>query len=83
MSDDSPRPELVVAIDFGMTCKIIWNLKLSFLTRTLIGTGVAFCNVATGEETVRWIQKWPGKAGAVENKVSHHINGQWAPMCLL
>lgn len=48
----------------------------------LIGTGVAYCNVATGEETVRWIQKWPGKANAVENKVSdqgsntsHDING--------
>ncbi|CAG8958336.1 hypothetical protein HYFRA_00000693 [Hymenoscyphus fraxineus] len=47
-----PRPDLVIAIDFGMTC-----------------TGVAFCNVATGEETVRWLQKWPGRANAVENKV--------------
>ncbi|KAG9239683.1 hypothetical protein BJ875DRAFT_538458 [Amylocarpus encephaloides] len=52
MSDDGPRPDLVIAIDFGMTC-----------------TGVAFCNVSTGEETVRWLQKWPGRANAVENKV--------------
>ncbi|KAH8678627.1 hypothetical protein BGZ60DRAFT_555189 [Tricladium varicosporioides] len=52
MSSDRPRPDLVIAIDFGMTC-----------------TGVAFCNVATGEETVRWLQKWPGRANAVENKV--------------
>jgi hypothetical protein len=36
-----------------------------------IGTGVAFCNVATGEETVRWLQKWPGRSNAVENKVSY------------
>jgi hypothetical protein len=25
--------------------------------------------VATGEETVRWLQKWPGRSNAVENKV--------------
>lgn len=47
-----PRPELVIAIDFGMTC-----------------TGVAFANISTGEETVRWLQKWPGRSNAVENKV--------------
>jgi hypothetical protein len=35
-----------------------------------LGTGVAYCNVSTGEETVRWIQKWPGRSNAVENKVS-------------
>ncbi|EPE28769.1 Actin-like ATPase [Glarea lozoyensis ATCC 20868] len=33
------------------------------------GTDVAFCNISTGEETVRWLQKWPGRANAVENKV--------------
>lgn len=48
----NPRPELVIAIDFGMTC-----------------TGVAFANISTGEETVRWLQKWPGRSNAVENKV--------------
>lgn len=48
----TPRPELVIAIDFGMTC-----------------TGVAFANISTGEETVRWLQKWPGRSNAVENKV--------------
>lgn len=52
MSDNVSRPELVIAIDFGMTC-----------------TGVAFCNIATGEENVRWLQKWPGRSSAVENKV--------------
>ncbi|KAG9236973.1 hypothetical protein BJ875DRAFT_190386 [Amylocarpus encephaloides] len=49
---DAFRPDLVIAIDFGMTC-----------------TGVAFCNISTGEETVRWLQKWPGRSNAVENKV--------------
>ncbi|CAG8976953.1 hypothetical protein HYALB_00008864 [Hymenoscyphus albidus] len=51
MSGDS-RPELVIAVDFGMAC-----------------TGVAYANIATGEETVRWLQKWPGRSNAVENKV--------------
>ncbi|KAF2024035.1 hypothetical protein EK21DRAFT_12821, partial [Setomelanomma holmii] len=46
------RPDLVVSIDFGMTC-----------------TGVAYCNVATGSDTVRHIQKWPGRTQANENKV--------------
>ncbi|CAN9174497.1 unnamed protein product [Alternaria alternata] len=46
------RPDLVVAIDFGMTC-----------------TGVAYCNVATGSDSVRHIQRWPGRTQANENKV--------------
>ncbi|KAH8716796.1 hypothetical protein GQ44DRAFT_557001, partial [Phaeosphaeriaceae sp. PMI808] len=46
------RPDLVVSIDFGMTC-----------------TGVAYCNVATGSDTVRHIQRWPGRTQANENKV--------------
>jgi hypothetical protein len=70
MSDHVPRPELVIAIDFGMTCMIIFsNSQRDSLIICYIGTGVAFCNVATGEETVRWLQKWPGRANAVENKV--------------
>ena len=68
MSDNVSRPELVIAIDFGMTCMIcliIFDPSLIFY----IGTGVAFCNIATGEENVRWLQKWPGRSSAVENKV--------------
>ena len=71
MSDNVSRPELIIAIDFGMTCMIC----LSILEPSLIfdiGTGVAFCNVATGEENVRWLQKWPGRSSAVENKVFYH-----------
>ncbi|OCK81384.1 hypothetical protein K432DRAFT_434183 [Lepidopterella palustris CBS 459.81] len=52
MSDFVPRPDLVIAIDFGMTC-----------------TGVAYCNVSTGSDNVRWIQRWPGRMQANENKV--------------
>jgi hypothetical protein len=71
MSDYASRPELVIAIDFGMTCKCFSTslIHTRILTSTP-GTGVAFCNISTGEETVRWIQRWPGRANAVENKVS-------------
>ncbi|KAN0119207.1 hypothetical protein V8E51_001415 [Hyaloscypha variabilis] len=48
MSDNVPPPELVIGIDFGMTC-----------------TGVAFCNVATGEQRPRCINRWPGSGRAV------------------
>ncbi|KAJ8109602.1 hypothetical protein OPT61_g7339 [Boeremia exigua] len=46
------RPDLVISIDFGMTC-----------------TGVAYCNMSTGSDTVRHIQRWPGRTQANENKV--------------
>lgn len=52
MAQSAGRPDLVVSIDFGMTC-----------------TGVAYCNVATGADTVRHIQRWPGRTQANENKV--------------
>ncbi|KAG9188090.1 hypothetical protein G6011_02013 [Alternaria panax] len=52
MEGSQPRPDLVVSIDFGMTC-----------------TGVAYCNVATGSDSVRHIQRWPGRTQANENKV--------------
>jgi hypothetical protein len=45
------------------------NSRLTIST----GTGVAFCNISTGEETVRWLQKWPGRANAVENKVKAFV----------
>ncbi|KAH7394392.1 hypothetical protein BKA66DRAFT_411060 [Pyrenochaeta sp. MPI-SDFR-AT-0127] len=52
MAESGVRPDLVVSIDFGMTC-----------------TGVAYCNVSTGADTVRHIQRWPGRTQANENKV--------------
>ncbi|CAO2657916.1 Nn.00g071760.m01.CDS01 [Neocucurbitaria sp. VM-36] len=52
MAESFARPDLIISIDFGMTC-----------------TGVAYCNVATGSDTVRHIQKWPGRTQANENKV--------------
>jgi hypothetical protein len=33
------------------------------------GTGVAYVNLSIGSETVRWVQKWPGRFQANENKV--------------
>ncbi|KAF2269555.1 hypothetical protein CC78DRAFT_564797 [Lojkania enalia] len=32
-------------------------------------TGVAYANLSIGSETIRWIQKWPGRFQANENKV--------------
>ncbi|KAH7079498.1 hypothetical protein FB567DRAFT_123409 [Paraphoma chrysanthemicola] len=32
-------------------------------------TGVAYANLSIGAETVRWVQKWPGRFQANENKV--------------
>ncbi|KAF2183182.1 hypothetical protein K469DRAFT_739999 [Zopfia rhizophila CBS 207.26] len=52
MAEPVSRPDLVVSIDFGMTC-----------------TGVAYCNVSTGSDNVRHIQRWPGRTQANENKV--------------
>ncbi|KAG4428755.1 hypothetical protein IFR05_015757, partial [Cadophora sp. M221] len=49
---EEPRPDLIIAIDFGMTC-----------------TGVAYANPSVGSDTIRWIQRWPGRMQANENKV--------------
>ncbi|KAF2865830.1 hypothetical protein BDV95DRAFT_632187 [Massariosphaeria phaeospora] len=32
-------------------------------------TGVSYANLSIGSETVRWVQKWPGRFQANENKV--------------
>ncbi|EDU42589.1 conserved hypothetical protein [Pyrenophora tritici-repentis Pt-1C-BFP] len=32
-------------------------------------TGVAYVNLSIGSETIRWVQKWPGRFQANENKV--------------
>ncbi|KAF2760339.1 hypothetical protein EJ05DRAFT_280146 [Pseudovirgaria hyperparasitica] len=48
----SMMPDIVVSVDFGMTC-----------------TGVAYQNLSVASETVQWINKWPGRSQAAENKV--------------
>lgn len=65
------RPDLVIAIDFGMTCTYSPSaIEVNpHLLMRILGTGVAYCNVATGSDTVRHIQKWPGRTQANENKV--------------
>ena len=76
------RPDLIIAIDLGMTCKcvsmsfcaIVTLLKLRLWGRAKIltstGTGVAYVNQSIGSDTIRWIQKWPGRQQSNENKVS-------------
>src|SRR5438477_318431 len=59
---------------------IYHSVNVIFSLSLYKGTGVAFCNVATGEETVRWLQKWPGRANAVENKVCHCGAGAAIPL---
>jgi hypothetical protein len=34
-----------------------------------LGTGVSYVNLSIGSENVRWVQKWPGRFQANENKV--------------
>lgn len=34
-----------------------------------LGTGVGYSNLSLGNEAVRWVQKWPGRFQANENKV--------------
>ncbi|MCJ1354012.1 MAG: hypothetical protein MMC33_003999 [Icmadophila ericetorum] len=48
------KPDLIVGVDFGMTCT---------------GQGVAYMYLADLSAPVRYIQKWPGRRGANENKV--------------
>ncbi|KAI4225646.1 MAG: hypothetical protein L6R36_003762 [Xanthoria steineri] len=35
----------------------------------MTATGVSYANLSIGSESVRWIQKWPGRGQANENKV--------------
>ncbi|KAL8732759.1 MAG: hypothetical protein Q9166_002540 [cf. Caloplaca sp. 2 TL-2023] len=35
----------------------------------MTATGVSYANLSIGSESVRWIQKWPGRSQANENKV--------------
>jgi hypothetical protein len=67
---EQSKPDLVVGIDFGMTCKSsrLYSTKEKFLTKNP-GTGVAYANLSTGSETIRWVQRWPGRMQANENKV--------------
>ncbi|KAL8955916.1 MAG: hypothetical protein Q9193_006396 [Seirophora villosa] len=35
----------------------------------MTATGVSYANLSIGSETVKWVQKWPGRSQANENKV--------------
>ncbi|ORY19169.1 hypothetical protein BCR34DRAFT_472143 [Clohesyomyces aquaticus] len=52
---EEEKPHMIIGVDLGMTCKA--------------GTGVSYANLSIGSETVRWVQKWPGRGQANENKV--------------
>lgn len=65
------KPDLVISIDFGTTCTSI-PIRYSPIPN-FSGTGVAYCNVATGTDIVRHIQKWPGRLQANEDKVSQTL----------
>lgn len=72
-----PRPDMIIAIDFGMTCAVpgLFNfadMKVyspDLVTNFYPGTGVAYANLSVGSDTIRWIQRWPGRMQANENKV--------------
>lgn len=52
---------------------------LGFITKSI---GVSYVNLSIGSETVKWIQKWPGRSQANENKVPTILvypNGQFRP----
>lgn len=54
-------------------------LNLGFITKLI---GVSYVNLSIGSEAVKWIQKWPGRSQANENKVPTIIvypNGQFRP----
>jgi hypothetical protein len=66
-----PRPDLIIGIDFGMTCKAVVYKAIESITNAYFdtGTGVAYAFPSSGVETVRHIQKWPGRMQANEDKV--------------
>jgi len=46
------------------------SFTLRLLTHdSVLGTGVSYANLSIGSETVRWVQKLPGRFQANENKV--------------
>jgi len=46
-----------------------WILYYPMKLLTLTGTGVAWANVNLQTDKIYWIQKWPGRKQAAENKV--------------
>ncbi|KAE8828155.1 hypothetical protein PTNB85_07340 [Pyrenophora teres f. teres] len=49
-----------------------WNERPHMIVGVDLGmtcTGVAYVNLSIGSETIRWVQKWPGRFQANENKV--------------
>ena len=64
------KPDLIVGIDFGMTCMVVVCSGLrNLLTCSNEGTGVAYAIPSAGTNTVRYIQKWPGRMQSNEDKV--------------
>ena len=59
------------SIWLSVYCWITWCLLRGLKTDADVypGTGVAYVNLSIGSETVRWVQKWPGRFQANENKV--------------
>ncbi len=43
-----------------------------------VGTGVAYANLSVGSDTIRWIQRWPGRMQANENKVGRTTNSYFS-----
>ena len=50
-------------------------LRCSKKHLTLAGTGVAWANVNLQTDKIYWIQKWPGRKQAAENKVGREDKG--------
>ena len=70
---DGSKPDLLVGVDFGMTCtgQHSFGNKLCILIARLADdiSGVSYANLSIGSGNVKWIQKWPGRSQANENKV--------------
>lgn len=50
--------------------RLLENLQCWFFpNNSHLGTGVAYANPSIGSESIRWIQRWPGRMQANENKV--------------
>ena len=67
-----PRVELVVGIDFGMTCTGRWESSVHRGYLLIMFKAVAFSN--TRMPLPKVIQGWPGKPGESHNKVPSTIS---------
>ena len=67
-----PRVDLVVGIDFGMTCTGRWESSVHRGYLLIMFKAVAFSN--TRMPLPKVIQGWPGKPGESHNKVPSTIS---------